>query len=82
MQNLEAIQDFFKADAPPRAMVVHGRGGAEIFPFSPAVVAEMVDPDRELLPWHPVMNKGCLHLTHEDFTDWQGPVSSKRSRML
>lgn len=82
MELVEAIDEFFKADCPPRAMVLHTKSGAQIFPFSPSVVAEMVDPDRELLPWYPAMNKGCLHLVHEDFTDWQGPVSNDKRKML
>lgn len=82
MENVEAIHDFFKADSPPRAMVLHTKSGPVIFPFSASEVAKLVDPDRETLPWYPAMNKGCLHLVHEDFTDWQGPVSNNREKML
>lgn len=69
--------------SPPRAVILHGRCGPEIMRFCPVTVSELVDPtDGDFPPWRGVLHRGCLHLTHVDFTNWLGPVSSKRSRML
>ncbi len=87
MRNLDNQDGKFKAHEY-RAIVIHGRGGAFVFPYVPQLVSELTDPNRELGPWYPAPNRGALHLTHDAFTNWLGPrdacgcVPAAREKML
>ncbi len=78
----ESHSRVFNNQMRPRAVVMHCRSGSHILPYYAGCVEQFTNPADGGLPWRVCLNKGCLHLVHEHYTNWLGPVSNDRRAML
>lgn len=86
MENVHPTDGSNKASTPhqqvvnslPRAMVLHTRGGNEVFPYDERALAFLTDPERETGPWYATASKGVMHLVHDEFTGWHDPRPAGR----